>query len=221
VFKGPRDGAVSVPPPKPLIVQAFNTYAGGPTAFDVYMAVGGHGNFNGCTANGTLYSAYPSDTGGDWSGGTRATRFGQCGSEAGYTGDSIASSQCQDYVDAQCSMIQTSEAYQATAQQSCKQSNRPDTHYHMNWNVVVRRVECPVALTRVTGCQLGDQGLPEADPAIQTAAQAMQAGFIDGDYHTTTMEDCCRPTCAWPTNVNNTTDGWSRFFTCDGNGRID
>lgn len=220
VYKGPRDGGVSVPLPKPLIVQAFNTYAGGPSAFDVYMAVGGHGNFNGCTENGRLYAGYP-DTGGDWSGGARATRYSQCGGEMGYTEQTLAAPMCQDFVAQECSKIQTAEAYQATAQQSCVLSNRPESHYHMNWNVVVKRVECPVALTRVTGCQLGDQGLPKADPAIQTVEQAMQNGFKDSDYHTTTMEDCCRPTCAWPTNVSGTTDGWSRFYTCDGSGGVD
>jgi hypothetical protein len=220
VYKGPRDGGVSVPAPKPLIVQAFNTYAGGPSAFDVYMAVGGHGNFNGCTENGGLYSGYP-DTGGDWSGGARATRYSQCGGDMGYTQETLAAPMCQDYVASECAKIQTAEAYQSTAQQSCIESNRPDSHYHMNWNVVVKRVECPEALTRVTGCQLGDQGLPDADPAIQTVEQAMQNGFKDADYHTTTMEDCCRPTCAWPTNVSGTTDGWSRFYTCDGDGEID
>lgn len=219
VFKEARDGAVGVPLPKPMIVQAFNTYAGGPTAFDVYMAVGGHGNFNGCTANGRLYSSYP-DTGGDWVGGVRATRYSQCIGGMGYTAESIGSDSCQNFIASECSQIQTSEAYLQTARNSCIETNRVETHYHMNWNVLVKRVECPEGLTRVTGCQLNSQGLPEADPAVQTASQAMQSGFRDG-YHTTTMEDCCRPTCAWPTNVNDTRDGWSRFYTCDGNGNID
>lgn len=220
VYKGPADGGVNIPLPKPLIVQAFNTYAGGPTAFDVYMAVGGHGNFNGCTENGSLYSAYP-DTGGDWSGGVRATRYSQCSSGNAYTPESVGSETCQNYVSGECDKIQTSEAYLETVRQSCIATNRVDTHYHMNWNVVVKRVECPVGLTRVTGCQLNSQSLPEADPNIQTAEQAMQNGFKDDGYHTTTMEDCCRPTCAWPTNVQNTRDGWSRFYTCDGNGTVD
>jgi hypothetical protein len=133
---------------------------------------------------------------------------------------SVGTEGCQSYVGSECNKIQTAEAYQQTALDSCVETNRPETHYHMNWDVVVKRVECPVALTRVTGCQLNEQGLPAADPAIQTADQALQNGFRDG-YHTTTMEDCCRPTCAWPTNVSNTKDGWSRFYTCDGSGGVD
>jgi hypothetical protein len=202
-----------------MIVQAFNTYAGGPTAFDVYMAVGGHGNFNGCTANGQLYQSYP-DTGGDWSGGVRATRYGQCSSDMGFNDSSIASDGCQGFIAGECDQITASEPIQSIARKSCVETNRIETHYHMNWEVMAQRVECPAALTRVTGCQLGSQGLPEADPAIVTQSDAQAAGFRDG-YHTTTMEDCCRPTCAWPTNVEGTVDGWSRFYVCDQSGNVD
>lgn len=219
VFKGPSDGSVSIPVPKPMIVQAFNTYAGGPTAFDVYMAAGGHGNFNGCTENGTLYSGYP-DTGGDWSGGARATRYDQCRGEMGYSEASVGSAACQDYVAGECAQITAAEPTQSIARDSCLETNRVETHYHMNWEVVARRVECPEALTRVTGCRLNEQSLPAADPSIGNPSDALAAGFRDG-YHTTTMEDCCRPTCAWPTNVTNTRDSWSRFYVCDGNGGID
>jgi hypothetical protein len=217
VFKGPRATNEQLPTPKPLIVQAFNTYAGGPSAFDVYMAAGGYGNFNGCTENGALYSGYP-DMGGDWTGGVRATRYAQCNTDMGFTESSVAAEQCQSFVEGECGKIQSSELVQSISQQSCEQSNRIETHYHTNWNVVVKRVECPEALTKVTGCRLGPQGLPAADPSIQTAQQAMQAGFLDGDYHTTTMQDCCRPTCAWPTNVNNATSGYTHFYTCDASG---
>jgi hypothetical protein len=216
VFKGPRDAAVSVPLPKPMIVQAFNTYAGGPTAFDIFMAVGGHGNFNGCTENGAQYSGYP-DTGDDWSGGVRATRYSQC-SNQGYTAESIGSQACQDHIASQCAEIEAGEPTQSISRESCIATNRVDTHYHMNWNVVVKRVECPENLTRVTGCRLNPQDLPAADPEIDTVAEAMSNGFRDSDYHTTTMQDCCRPTCAWPTNTENTSAPYSLFYSCDAAG---
>lgn len=66
----------------------------------------------------------------------------------------------------------------------------PETRYHLNLDAVVKQFQCPIALTRVTGCQLNEQGLPAADPTIQTVEQALQNGFWDG-YHATTMEDCC------------------------------
>ncbi len=216
VFKGPTDGNVSVPAPKPMIVQAFNTYAGGPTAFDIYMAVGGHGNFNGCTENGAMYSMYP-DTGGDWSGGVRATRYSQC-SNMGYTEASIGSAMCQDFIAAECNKITAGEPAQSISRQSCIETNRVDTHYHMNWNVVVKRVECPENLTRVTGCRLNSQGLPEGDPEIDTVSEAMSNGFRDNGYHTTTMQDCCRPTCAWPDNTQNTMGEYSLFYSCNQQG---
>lgn len=228
VFRAPMDPAVSIPAPKPMIVQAFNTYAGGPSAFDIYMAAGGHGNFNGCTENGSQYSAYP-DLGGDWTGGVRATRYPQCSSGDGaFSEQSIAGEACQGHIANQCSLIEAQEPTQAIARQSCVAANRVDAHYHMNWYVAVKRVECPENLTKVTGCRLAPQGLPEADPSITSFDEALAAGFSerspntrDGQdplYHTTTMEDCCRPTCAWDANTQNTTGGYDRFYTCDQGG---
>jgi hypothetical protein len=41
-------------------------------------------------------------------------------------------------------------------------------------------------------------------------------------YTTTTMQDCCRPTCAYSTNVNmsgvGTQGGYGVFYTCDASG---
>jgi hypothetical protein len=215
VFQSPQDGTVSVPAPKPMVVQAFNTYAGGPTAFDVFMAVGGHGNFNGCTANGTQYSSYP-DTGGDWSGGVRATRYSEC-ANMGYSAQSIGSAACQSFIESECNKIVAPELVQSISRDSCILTNNPDTHYHMNWNVLAKRVECPENLTRVTGCRLSSEGLPAADPEVDTVAEAMAGGFRSG-YHTTTMQDCCRPTCAWPDNTTNTMGAYSLFYSCNQQG---
>ncbi len=228
VFRAPMDPAVSIPRPKPMIVQAFNTYAGGPSAFDIYMAAGGHGNFNGCTANGTQYSAYP-DLGGDWTGGVRATRYPQCsGGDGAFSEQSIGGDGCQRHVENQCNLIEAQEPTQAISRQSCIAANRVDAHYHMNWYVAVKRVECPENLTKVTGCRLAPQGLPEADPSITSFDAALAAGFAerspnasdsqDALYHTTTMEDCCRPTCAWDANTQNTTGGYDRYYTCGQSG---
>jgi len=37
---------------KPLVVQTFNSVAGGPNRFDIYMSAGGYGNFNSCIRDG-------------------------------------------------------------------------------------------------------------------------------------------------------------------------
>jgi hypothetical protein len=220
VFESPT-GASGLPIPKPLIVQTFNTAAGGAKNFDVYMAVGGYGANNGCIGGSSpMYDQFP-DLGGNFSGGVKASRYTQCaGSNGQYTEASIASATCQSYVGSQCALITTSASpiNQSTSQSSCNESNFADNHYHINWNVRAKRVECPVNLTRVTGCKLNSQGLPQADPTAKDVASA-DSSFHTG-YQTTTMQDCCRPTCAYAGNVTNnnpaTVDGsYSVFYTCD------
>ena len=67
--------------PRPLIVQAFNTSAGGGNNFDIYMGAGGFGAFNACDPNFTsqvspsglyLYSSFP-EQGEPGSGGVNLT----------------------------------------------------------------------------------------------------------------------------------------------------
>jgi hypothetical protein len=208
------DFTSGIPTPKPMIVQTFNTAAGGGKAFDVYMAAGGFGANNGCTAGNAMYSQFP-DLGGNYTGGVRATRYSQCAEKNSYTLASISSMTCQSYVASQCDMISSSASAtnQSTSRGSCIETNLPDSHYHTNWNVRAKRIECPENLTRVTGCKLNNQGLPKANPAAQNAATA-DASFRTG-YHTTTMQDCCRPTCAYPGNVQNSDGAYSVFYTCD------
>jgi len=215
VFESPRDGVSDVPTPKPMIVQAFNTAAGGGKNFDIYMAAGGYGNFNGCIGGSSpMYSQFP-DLGGNYTGGVRATRYSECSTGQKYTQASIATTQCQNYVASQCQMIKASASAsnQSTSQISCTEANVPTSLYHTNWNVRAKRVECPVNLTRVTGCKLKSQGLPAADANAKDSATA-DSSFKTG-YTTTTMQDCCRPTCAWPNNVSNAEAPYSLFYTCD------
>ncbi len=214
VFEEPI-GATGLTPPKPLVVQSFNTAAGGGMKFDVYMAAGGLGNFNGCFGGSSpMYDAFP-PLGDNYSGGVKASKYPECQMDGMASLSSISSPTCQDYVESQCNMISssTSALNQSTSRQSCITSNEPETHYHVNWKVRAKRVECPENLTRVTGCKLNNQGLPAADPNVQTAAQA--DGSFGTGYETTTMQDCCKPTCAWPNNVQNSDASYSVFYTCD------
>jgi hypothetical protein len=201
-----------------MIVQTFNTAAGGGRNFDIYMAAGGFGANNGCIGGSSpMYTMYP-DLGGNFTGGVRASRYSQCATNNQWTQASIASTTCQSYVGSQCAQIQStvSAMNQSTSQDSCNQSNYANSHYHINWNVRALRVECPVNLTRVTGCKLNGQGLPQPDPAAKDVATATSA-FRTG-YTTTTMQDCCRPTCAYPANVANADPTWSVYYTCDRSG---
>ncbi len=216
VFDTPQ-GVSGLPIPKPMIVQAFNTQAGGAKNFDVYMGDGGYGANNACAGvSNAMYSQFP-DQGGTYAGGVKATRYSQCASGGQYSAVSIGSATCENYVKSQCDMILSgSSSAQSTTQGSCMESNFPDSHYHVNWNVLAKRVTCPANLTRVTGCKLNDQGLPAASPSVQDRTGA-DSSFKSG-YTTTSMQDCCKPTCAWPANVTNTDSNWSVFYTCDKSG---
>ncbi len=216
VFDTPQ-GASGLPIPKPMIVQAFDTQAGGGKNFDVYMGDGGYGANNACAGvSDAMYSEFP-DQGGSYAGGVKATRYSQCAAAGQYTAISIASSTCQDYVKSQCDMIVSgTSSVESTTQGSCIETNLPDSHYHINWNVLAKRVACPENLTRVTGCKLNSQGLPAASPSVQDRTSA-DSSFKTG-YTTTSMQDCCKPTCAWPANVSNTDSTWSVFYTCDKSG---
>jgi hypothetical protein len=71
----------------------------------------------------------------------------------------------------------------------------------------------------VTGCKLATPaGVAAPNPAVQTATEAAAAGFSSG-YHTTTMQDCCMPTCAWSNNVTvATVNGYNSFYSCAADG---
>jgi hypothetical protein len=216
VFDTPQT-ATGLSIPKPMIVQAFNTQAGGGKNFDVYMGDGGYGANNACAgvAN-AMYTAFP-DQGGNYAGGVTPTRYTQCESGGRYTALSIGSSTCQDYLSSQCDAIQSaSSMVENTTQNSCIEANLPDSDYHVNWNVLAKRVECPKNLTLVTGCKLNSQGLPTPDPNAKDPT-TVDGSFKPG-YTTTTMQDCCKPTCAWPGNVSNADPTWSVFYTCSQSG---
>jgi hypothetical protein len=115
--------------------------------------------------------------------------------------------------------------------QSCAKSNDAASYYHINWQVYAKRIECPTHLTQVTGCKLAPQGLPAADPNVTTPAQAAQDSSFKATsgngshYSTTTMQDCCKPTCAWQDWVTGNMGGltatgqYNSFYSCDQTGK--
>src|SRR5450631_3534485 len=96
VFTSPRDAVTGVATPKPMIVQAFNTGAGGGKNFDIYMGSGGEGaNTAGCSKQ---YTAYPT-IGQPNNGGIRAQNVSQCAGTAGaLSSSSIATMSCQSAI---------------------------------------------------------------------------------------------------------------------------
>lgn len=221
----------TVPLPKPLVVQAFNTGAT-PDSFDVYMAAGGTGAVKGCfnEPNGQpFYAGYPTTVGQDFGGGVKAVGTPADGTackteHSNVTPETLASAGCQSWLAEGCNQIVHAQDWiTEQARDSCMRGNHPDTLYHLNWKVYAKRVACPAAITQVTGCKLIED-LPAADPSI-TAETALANGFVDG-YHTTTMEDCAKPTCAardWVNGQNaavpHQVDGnYNSFYTCNAAG---
>ncbi len=195
-------------PPKPLIIQNFNQ-GGAPNAFDVFMGKGGEGaQTSGCPQ---LYKTYPS-TGEPNQGGITETAIGACTSSE----SALTSSACVSSVTTACDQIVGNNDYiTTTTQTSCIEANTAPSPYHANWQVKAQKVECPTALTEVTGCKLNPGSNPKPDPTIQTAAEASSWSA----YSTTTMEDCCKPSCSWPGNVTiSTQSGWSAMYQCDSSG---
>ncbi len=215
IFTSPRDNVSGVATPKPMIVQAFNTGAGGGKNFDIFMGSGGEGaNTAGCNAQ---YTSYPS-IGQPNNGGIRALTVSQCASNNMYTSSSIATMSCQDAIASDCTMIKANNAsVQSATQISCEETNQVQNLYHLNWNVLAKRIECPANLTRVTGCKLNSQGLPTADPTAVDMNSSNGKGFSSG-YTTTTMQDCCRPTCAYKGNVSGADGTYKQYYTCDSSG---
>jgi hypothetical protein len=235
-------GSSAIAIPKPLIVQAFNTSAGGGQNFDVFMGAGGFGSFNACDPNASmkspsglyLYSMFPPQ-GEPGSGGVNsATQLAGCKNMNNLVSTAtLTSSTCVANVESACNMF-ASSTLTATAVgdsiQSCKASNDPANYTHINWQVYAKKIECPTHLTEVTGCKLAPQGLPAANPNVATPTQAaadssFKATAGNGShYTTTTMQDCCKPTCGWQDWVTGQNGGltavgqYNSFYSCDQHG---
>ena len=236
-------GASAIAIPKPVIVQAFNTSAGGGQNFDLFMGAGGFGSFNACdpafssmkSPSGLyLYSSFP-EQGEPGSGGVNAaTQLAGCKtSENLVTAATLSSATCVANMQSACmSFASSTLTPQAVADsiQSCTKSNDAASYYHLNWQVYAKKIECPTHLTQVTGCKLAPQGLPAANPNVTTPAQAaadssFKATTSSGThYTTTTMQDCCKPTCAWQDWVTGNNGGltavgqYNSFYSCNQSG---
>jgi hypothetical protein len=218
-----------LPYPKPLIVQSFNTAASGPKGFDVFMGAGGYGAFNSCFKdpafgntskfNEFIYDGFPYQNPG--SGGISFLRFPECIQGWPPTIQGVLSAACQDKIKQMCDQALVTASVQITedTKRSCIECNKLTSLYHQNWQIMVKRVRCPDNLTRVTGCRLLEPTLPLPLPAVKTPAEARANGTFRDGYNTTTMQDCCKPTCAWAdwtVGYKLPVDGdWNSFYSCD------
>lgn len=226
----------SLPYPKPVIVQSFNTAAGGGNNFDIFMAAGGYGAYNACyndPAFGStsqfkefMYDSFPYQNPG--SGGIKYLNEliarAECVKGWPRTASALMSSACQEKIKQLCNQAFMKASPQITeyTRRSCIECNKANSLYHQNWQVMVKRVQCPVNLTRVTGCRLKEVKLSLPLPKIQNPDQAKSDGTFKTGYTSTTMQDCCKPTCAWlgyTIDDSLPVDGdWNVFYSCDKNG---
>jgi hypothetical protein len=69
--------------------------------------------------------------------------------------------------------------------------------------------------------RFGCENRPQANPAVTTAAQAAADSSFHSGYTTTTMQDCCKPTCGWQDNVKSagaTVGMYDSFYSCNQQG---
>jgi len=202
------------------------------------MAAGGLGANNACAPNlqpaarsgQYLYTSYPSDGQPSQGGVKPVSLYPECKTSIQWvTQESLASAPCQERVAAACNQLESSvPGLTEQARRSCIEANSPDGDYHLNWSVYAMKVECPEHLTQVTGCRLAPQGLPAVDRSATTAAAAIanpafRTQSTSGQpYETTTMEDCCRPSCAskdWIEGRGLIADPeYNAFYSCDAAG---
>ncbi|HEY5960704.1 MAG TPA: hypothetical protein VIV60_29320 [Polyangiaceae bacterium] len=231
--------AITLPPP--LIVQSFNT-AATPTSFDVYMPAGGMGAQNGCfmmpgsggdaSQRKYMYTSYPTE-GQPGNGGVKPASLwdAECKTEKNWVTDAtLSSAACVKKTTEACNKIASDiPGLTQLGQTGCLKANTIDSFYHLNWSVYAMRVECPEHLTRVTGCKLLPQGLKAPKKDVKTAAQAAKdpdfwskTAHTNNLYETTTMEDCCRPTCASYSQISSfglkTDPQYRSFYNCDAKG---
>jgi hypothetical protein len=103
---------------------------------------------------------------------------------------------------------------------SCYRSNME--LYHQNFvSTHYTSVQCPMGLTMVTGLRRADdddyaRARPHPDNILDKQCNGDRS---KGHFCITTMQDCCKPSCAWR-NKGNPDPKWSRVDTCSRTGSI-
>jgi hypothetical protein len=180
-----------------------------------------------------MYTSYPLD-GQPGNGGVKpASLYQECKTtdKNWVTEATLTSTACVKRTTDACNkIVSTIPGLTELGSKGCLKANTIDSFYHLNWAVYAMRVECPEHLTRVTGCRLAKQtGVNPPKKDVKTAAQAKaDADFwkktanTSNLYETTTMEDCCRPTCASYSQISGfglkTDPQYRSFYNCNAAG---
>jgi hypothetical protein len=199
-------------PPRPLVVQVGNS--GGDVKqgqFDVYMGAGGFGWYNAVSSD--CATQEPPCGGGVCS----TNQFGGSSEDFmlgyGCYGGGIAMDHLVDKnispEDACAAAFPGTEWSAQVARQSCVEGVR--AKYHWGWDVAYKEVDCPENLTRLTGMRRSDnEGLPPPSPDLLAGDAA--------NGNTTTMQDGCKPSCAWSGKVKTIEGNWKCISSCGKDG---
>lgn len=92
--------------------------------------------------------------------------------------------------------------------------------YHQNFvSLNALRVQCPQGLTRLTGLKRSDDAAYPKVSVTNQLTSPCRGDRTQGHYCITTMQDCCKPSCAW-SGKGRPDPQWPRVDTCQQNGSI-
>ena len=197
-------GGGSWPAKNKYIVQAINTGSDvGSGQFDIFLGAGGFGIYDACSSdckNGQVCSGGHCNAP-MFSGDFHAwTPDNNC-----YGGGVKNSNGCDRLVT---TPPENQNFAEKTLVYGCKTAL--DQNYHQNFQVNFQAVSCPKSLYQLTGIK------PKNEYSLSAPHKDMK---LYNQGRTTTMMDCCKPTCAWRQNVQSFTDpNWPQLFVCDQKG---
>lgn len=101
---------------------------------------------------------------------------------------------------------------------SCIRSNHEMLHQNFV-EIQTERVRCPPGLYMASGLlREDDEGFPPPSRDLYLSKRC-RGDRAMGHYCITTMQDCCKPSCAWK-NKGAPSPEWSRVDSCDRDGSI-
>ena len=192
------------PSPNKFIVQAVNTGSDvGSGQFDILMGAGGFGIYDSCSSNcqnGQVCS------GGHCNAAMYSGNFHSWTPDNNCYGGGVHDANSCD------SLVTTPSSNQNYAEKTlvygCKAAIQKN--YHKNFQVAFKQVQCPKSLYQLTGIR------SKSDQLVSSPHKDLK---LEGQGRTTTMMDCCKPTCAWRQNTQDYTDSnWPQVFVCDQQG---
>ena len=185
------------PSPNKYIVQAVNTGSDvGSGQFDIMGGAGGFGIYDSCSSD-CQYG--------------RVCSGGHCNAPY-YSGDFNAwapDGNCYGggvHDPGQCYGLTHGNSFpDQTLIYGCTEALH--RNYHANFDVQWQRVQCPPSLYKATGLRRKDD-IEHPEAMFELSPQ--------NNGRTTTMMDCCKPTCSWRQSIEGVADpDFPQVYTCN------